>query len=57
MQKAVVVGHSMGAVVAPYVAERYPERVVGAVLLGPVLPSPAAREGFERRIEAVRKGG
>lgn len=54
--KAVVVGHSMGGVVAPYVAERYGERVVAAVLIGPVLPTPAARETFEKRIDAVRKG-
>lgn len=56
VEKAVVVGHSMGAVVAPYVAERHRERIVAAVLIGPVLPSPAARETFEKRIAAVEKG-
>ena len=56
VEKAVVVGHSMGAVVAPYVAEKYKERIVAAVLIGPVLPSPALRETFEKRIEAVEKG-
>lgn len=56
VEKAVVVGHSMGAVVAPYVAERHAERIVAAVLIGPVLPSEEMKGTFEKRIEAVEKG-
>lgn len=56
IEKAVVVGHSMGAVVAPYVAAKYSDRIVTAVLIGPVLPSPEAGKTFEKRIEAVQKG-
>lgn len=56
VEKAVVVGHSMGAVVAPHVAERYGERIVAAVLIGPVLPSQEMKGTFEKRIEAVEKG-
>ena len=54
--RAVVVGHSMGAVVAPYVAEKYRDRIVAAVLIGPVLPGPDLGKTFEKRIEAVEKG-
>lgn len=56
VQKAVVVGHSMGAVVAPYVAQRYSDRIVAAVLIGPVLPGPELWATFEERIVAVEKG-
>jgi pimeloyl-ACP methyl ester carboxylesterase len=36
-ERAVLVGHSLGAQVAVYFAARYPERVAGLVLIDPVL--------------------
>jgi lipase len=45
VDRAVVVGHSMGAFVATRLAERHPERVLGLVLVDGGLPLPAPREG------------
>ncbi len=56
VEKAVMVGHSMGAVVAPFVAADHSDRIVAAILIGPVLPTPEGRKTFEKRIEAVEKG-
>ena len=60
VEKAVVVGHSMGGIVAPYVTAKYSDRIVAAILIGPTLPTPEAGNTFEKmiekRIEAVQKG-
>lgn len=55
-EKVVVVGHSMGGLVANYIASEYPERVKGVLLIGPVNPDPALAEVFQKRIEVVKKG-
>lgn len=54
-QKVVVVGHSMGGIVASELSATYPERVEGVVLLGPVHPGPKITEVFEARIGVVEK--
>jgi pimeloyl-ACP methyl ester carboxylesterase len=55
-EKVIVVGHSMGGIVANQIAATYPELVRGVVLLGPVNPVPALAEVFGKRIEVVKKG-
>jgi pimeloyl-ACP methyl ester carboxylesterase len=54
--KVVVVGHSMGGIVASEIAATSPDRVRGVVLIGPVNPQPQLSGVFEQRIEAVKKG-
>lgn len=51
--RTVAVGHSMGGMVVGELAAKLPLR--GAVLIGPVEPSPQAAEVFSKRMEAVRK--
>lgn len=46
MQRAVLVGHSAGAVVAVLAAQRYPDRVAGLVLEDPALLSPGGPPGW-----------
>lgn len=55
-ERVVVVGHSLGGIVASTFAAKNPERVKGVVLLGPVNPSPALAEPFGKRIEVVKEG-
>jgi pimeloyl-ACP methyl ester carboxylesterase len=55
-EKVVVVGHSMGGIVASYIAAEYPDRVKGVVLLGPVNPDPALADVFGKRIKVVKSG-
>ncbi|KAF1361854.1 alpha/beta-hydrolase [Lizonia empirigonia] len=57
VSKAVVVGHSMGGIVAAHLAAERSDRVVAAVLIGPVYPNEGAIPVFEKRIEAVQKDG
>ncbi|KAF2030846.1 alpha/beta-hydrolase [Setomelanomma holmii] len=57
VSKAVVVGHSMGGIVGAHLAAEYSERIVAAVLIGPVYPSANAGPIFEKRIETVTKEG
>jgi pimeloyl-ACP methyl ester carboxylesterase len=54
--EVVVVGHSMGGILASRLAATKPERVRGVVLVGPVNPSAGAAKAFEDRIAAVKKG-
>jgi pimeloyl-ACP methyl ester carboxylesterase len=56
IQKAVIVGHSMGGMVVTYLASTAPERVLGCVAIGPVHPNPGAAEIFEGRVRTVEKG-
>lgn len=53
--QTVAVGHSMGGMVVGELASKLP--LGGAVLIGPVEPSPQAAEVFSKRIEAVQKNG
>jgi pimeloyl-ACP methyl ester carboxylesterase len=55
-EKVIVVGHSMGGIVASYLAATYPGRVKGVVLIGPVNPAPSIAPIFEKRIETVKAG-
>jgi len=57
IDKAVVVGHSMAGMTAPYVAAQWPDRIAAAILIGPVYPSKEVVPVFEKRIEAVEKDG
>lgn len=54
--KVVIVGHSMGGIIASLFAASLPDLVRGVVLIGPVNPSHAMAEVFERRIQVVQKG-
>ena len=55
-EKIVVVGHSMGGIIASYISAEHPDRVKGVVLIGPVNPIPAMADVFSKRIEVVKKG-
>jgi pimeloyl-ACP methyl ester carboxylesterase len=54
-EKVVMIGHSMGGIVASEIAATYPDRVRGVVLIGPVNPQPQLSAVFEQRIDAVKK--
>lgn len=58
LDKFVLVGHSMTTVLAQRFAARHGDRLTALVLAGPIteLP-PAAKEVFNKRIEAVQKDG
>ena len=54
----VLVGHSMTTILAQNFAARYPKRVRGIVLCGPLTEQPPAmREAFAKRAESVAKEG
>lgn len=55
--KAIMVGHSMGGVVASEVAATKGDRIKATIMLGPVLPSQGVKEAFEGRVRTVEKGG
>ena len=55
-EKVTVVGHLMGGIVASQFAVSHSERVNGVVLIGPVNPSDAMAEIFEKRIRVVKEG-
>lgn len=57
--KAIVMGHSMGGIVNAYLASdsASKERIQAAVLIGPVYPSGAVSQAFEKRIDVVGKDG
>lgn len=44
MANAILVGHSMGSLIAIDCARRYPKRVAGMVLIGTALPMPVAEK-------------
>ncbi|KAK4696160.1 hypothetical protein P7C71_g1711, partial [Lecanoromycetidae sp. Uapishka_2] len=58
LKDVVVVGHSLGCLVAMTLAAKHPSLVSRLVLYGPIKPPPqAGRDGAKARAEAVRKGG
>ncbi|KAL5344957.1 hypothetical protein ACLOAV_009910 [Pseudogymnoascus australis] len=56
-EKVIAVGHSVGSIVASYLAATYPDRVRAVVLLGPVNPDLAIVPVFEQRIQVVKNDG
>ncbi|KAF4636699.1 hypothetical protein G7Y89_g1385 [Cudoniella acicularis] len=52
-----LVGHSMGGIVASYIAANYRNITASVVLLGPVQPTLALAEVFTKRIETVKNDG
>ncbi|KAG9252981.1 alpha/beta hydrolase fold family protein [Emericellopsis atlantica] len=54
VSKSIVVGHSMGGMIASELAV---QGVLGSVLIGPVHPSPNLTTVFNQRIETVQKNG
>lgn len=54
--KAVVVGHSMGGIVATELGARYADRVVGVVAIGPTHPSEGLVSVMGKRAETVLEG-
>ncbi|KAF2195289.1 alpha/beta-hydrolase [Zopfia rhizophila CBS 207.26] len=57
VSKAIVVGHSMGGIVAANLAAERNDRVVAAILIGPVYPNDSLSPIFEKRIQVVEKEG
>lgn len=57
VEKAIVVGHSMGGIVAAHLAASRSERIVAAVLIGPVYPNQGLIPVFEKRIQTVEQSG
>ncbi|KAF2742708.1 3-oxoadipate enol-lactone hydrolase [Sporormia fimetaria CBS 119925] len=56
--RAVVVGHSLGSVIAAHLAATHSSRVTSLVLMGPLyLPNPNFAPIFEKRIELVEHHG
>ncbi|KAF2147304.1 uncharacterized protein K452DRAFT_282302 [Aplosporella prunicola CBS 121167] len=53
--RALLVGHSMGGTVALHALAQHSPRLAGAVLLGPVHPTPGVADAFAARIAAVEK--
>ncbi|KAK9342109.1 Alpha/Beta hydrolase protein [Lipomyces starkeyi] len=57
VSSAVVVGHSLGGLLATWLSLVYPDRVDGLVLLGPIHPSPALATIFQARIKSIQESG
>jgi len=57
VKSAIFVGHSMSGITGPELAAKYPDRITGLVLIGPVYPSKEAAPMFTERIEKVMAGG
>lgn len=57
VDKAVVVGHSMGGIVANQLAAKFPDRIRGVVGLGPSHPTPAFGVNMNKRIATVNECG
>lgn len=55
--RAVIVGHSMGGIVAAHFGATHGDRVVASVWIGPVYPSVAAADVFKKRIDTVQARG
>jgi pimeloyl-ACP methyl ester carboxylesterase len=52
----VVLGHSMGGIVASEITLEAKNRIKGVVLIGPVHPNPGAAEAFKKRMANVSQG-
>ena len=56
VERAVVVGHSLGGSVAMWLAMERAQRVAGVVGVAPIVPKESGKGRYEARIEAVKKG-
>lgn len=56
VEKAVVIGYSMGGMVPSYLAATCPERVAAGICIGPVHPNETVANVFKQRIPVVQKG-
>ncbi|TGO40393.1 hypothetical protein BHYA_0038g00680 [Botrytis hyacinthi] len=54
-EKIVVVGHSVGSIIASHLAAEYPDRVGGVVLLAPLNPCKGLTYLLEEQIESMTK--
>ncbi|GBD35092.1 Sigma factor SigB regulation protein RsbQ [bacterium HR36] len=58
LPRFVLIGHSMGTLLAQIFAARYPEPLAGLVLCGPIVELPETRKQiFQQRIETVLREG
>lgn len=57
VEKAVVIGYSMGGMVPTYLAATSPDRITAGICIGPVHPTSAVAEIFRKRIPLVQEGG
>ena len=57
VKNAVVIGHSMGGIVAANLAATRSDIFEASIWIGPVYPSANAASIFEKRVEAVNKEG
>ena len=56
IEKAVLVGHSMGGPMFFTIAAAHPDRVAAVVAIGPASPKHLDPETFKKRIEMVMRG-
>jgi len=52
-EKIIVVGHSIGSIIASHLAAEYPDRIGGVVLLGPLNPCKGLAYILESQIESI----
>ncbi|KAH0837553.1 hypothetical protein AYO21_05041 [Fonsecaea monophora] len=57
VDRAIVLGYSMGGMVPTYLASTSPDRVVAGICIGPVHPSEAVANVFKQRIPTVQSQG
>jgi len=55
IEKAVFVGHSFAGIVAAHLAATTKDRILAAVMLGPVLPSEDVAKLFEARVKTIEE--
>ncbi|KIX94882.1 uncharacterized protein Z520_09572 [Fonsecaea multimorphosa CBS 102226] len=57
VERAIVVGYSMGGMLPTYLASASPDRVVAGICIGPVHPSETVADVFKQRIPLVQHKG
>lgn len=55
-EQIILVGHSMGAIIASTFSSRYPDLLKGLILISAVDPSPAVSDVFQKRIKSIETG-
>lgn len=53
--QAILVGHSMGGMIALSLAEKFPKVIKGVIAIGPIHPSDKLRAGIQSRHDAVQR--